>query len=121
MGEPEDRTTSAVSMQMVYSGRCQFSVSVLGPSWGTPGDGNLLDMRIFYLAVTTWASPLMSTNMSPFMHVAPAGLIGRVCSFEWDVISYSDTIKFLFQSLQFIINKKILFMYTMIYCCLHTL
>lgn len=52
---------SAVSVQVVYSGRCQFCVSVLGPSWGTPGDGNLLDMRIFHLAVTARASPLISS------------------------------------------------------------
>ena len=38
----------------------------------------------------------MSSTMFPFKHVPPAGLTGRVCSFEWDVIFYSGALKSLF-------------------------
>ena len=34
--------------------------------------------------------------MSHFKQVSPIGLKGRIFSFEWDMISYSDVIKSLF-------------------------
>lgn len=38
----------------------------------------------------------MSSSLSHFKRVAPVSLIGRICSFECDVISYSDGVKSLF-------------------------
>ena len=53
IGEPEGRTILAGEHADGVFRQNQFSVSVPAPLWGTPGAGNILDMKKFCLTVNT--------------------------------------------------------------------